>query len=101
MTEFAKWCGIAVCTLSISACGSGQDADQAQDQGETAPPSGTVGDTGTAESTTSEEPALTTRDALPGTASPFPLVGGTGALLVCTAQALRHYSRRRGRSDRS
>jgi hypothetical protein len=101
MTKLAKWCGLAACTLSISACGGGRDADEAQDQNQTASPVEAVGSTGTGQSTITDEAAPTRPDALPGTASPLPLVGGIGALLVGTSMALRFYRRRLGRTNRS
>jgi hypothetical protein len=81
MTKLAKWCGLAACTLSISACGGGRDADEALDQNQTASPVEAVGSTGT------------------GTGQST--VTGIGALLVGTSMALRFYRRRLGRTNRS
>lgn len=100
MTQLATFCGIAVFTLSISACGGGRDAGEAEGQDQLAPPSEAVGSTGTGPSNLAEQQdAERTIEALPGTASPLPLIGGVGALLLCTSMVLRSFRRRVGRTD--
>lgn len=90
MKKISSLCGAAVLSVVVASCGggSGNDAMQNNDVVTPAPePVGTAGEEATA---AQPEPAAPS-DALPGTASPMPIIGGVGALLVGAGVMLRRY----------
>jgi hypothetical protein len=88
-------CGVAILSMVVASCGGGADNEAMQN--EAAPPAavapvGTTGDQATmAEPAPASAPTVAE---LPGTASPMPLVGGLGVLLVGGGIVLRRYIHR-------
>jgi hypothetical protein len=90
MKKISSLCGAAILSVVVASCGGTPDNDARRntDVATAAPePVGTAGEEATA---AQPEPAGAP-DALPGTASPMPIIGGVGALLVGAGVILRRY----------
>ena len=86
MKTIFSLCGAAMLSIVAVSCGGGPDNDAMQNNDVVTAAPEPVGTTG--EQASGAAPVA---DALPGTASPIPLIGGLGALLVGGGLVLRHY----------
>jgi len=92
MNSIASICGVAILSLAVASCGGGQDDDPIQS--DAAASSVTEPVSPTIDQSSAADPVDAPRnDTLPGTASPMPLVGVLGALLVGGAMVLRRHRR--------
>lgn len=93
MKAISKLCGVVILALVVASCGRDR-ANEAGQNDAVAPvlaePTGTTGD----QSSGADPVDVPRGDALPATASPVPLVGGAGAILLVSGVLLRRYGRR-------
>jgi hypothetical protein len=94
MTTIPRLCGVAILSMAVVSCGGGADDNETMPN-EAAPPAvaAPVGTAGEQAASPAPEPAPPAGD-LPATASPTPLVGGLGVLLVGGGILLRRYVHR-------
>jgi hypothetical protein len=88
MKRIPSLCGAAMLSMVVASCGGAADnaTTPANDVATVAPePVGTTGE----EQMPAQRDADPAPDALPGTASPMPLIGGIGVLLIGGGLVLR------------